>query len=161
MSSAASAAAPARTSRRRTRTTGEVSCCVSAPHAPRARTSTENVSSLGPLALTASWTCFGVQKPVAGERLANVAASSSSSSFESSDESASTTHSDSRLARIAVTIAPRVIPASPGTFSTRSAPRARRVAPANDSRVSCGGEGGSARVEIREGLAPKKPPETR
>jgi hypothetical protein len=131
---------------------------MSAPHAPRARTSTVNVTSLGPLEFTASWTCFGVQKPVAGV----TASSEKSSSLESSDESASTTRSDSRLARIAVTIAPRVIPASPGTFRTRSAPRARRVAPANDSRVSCGGNGASARVdEILVGVAPKKRRDTR
>ena len=127
---------------------------MSAPHAPRARTSTSNVTSLGPLEFTASWTCFGVQKPVAGVA-ASSEKSSSSAFLESSDESASTTRSDSRLARIAVTIAPRVIPASPGTFRTRSAPRARRVAPANDSRVSCGGTG-RQRASMKSAWARRK-----
>ena len=108
----AGASDAARTSSRRTRTTGDWSCERSAGHTPRDRTSTARRRNLGLAAETRAWTCFGVHQPRSPSR----------------EAWAWSSRRDSRCARTMETSEARVTVASPGTRSTRRWPRASPAA---------------------------------
>ena len=121
----------ARTSRRRTRTTGHASCWMRARHTPLDLTSTASLRNLDPAADIAACTCFGVQYPRS----------------PSAEQKAWSSFRLSRLSLTRETSAEREIPASPGTFRTLILPLAAPTAAVTFSLFTCA-SGGHCRVSF-------------